>query len=191
MFPSWSWLEWRGDLVFSYWKQKSFKGEEIGMGKHVSTRPRMTEIKALASVSFVEGNDNKIRLQTQVHLFTIRPRVPGPPKYGDPDTSDHFLSHQDGSAIRPPGEDGLSFDWDIIPLLLSDRPELLATLPELALLVRMTGIDYYHQRWNRVLPMLIRRREDGTAERLAIVILSGDDWNHAPATTDHADISLV
>jgi hypothetical protein len=103
------------------------------------------------------------------------------------------LTRQDGSAIRPSYELPFHSD-DLIPLLLGDRADIVDAPAELAFLVRFTGIGEASDiqgKWDRVLAMLIQRNKDGTAERLAVVNLSGDDWFDAPVTAKDADTDIV
>jgi hypothetical protein len=62
MFPSWSWLEWGGDVTFLYWALRHFQNEgwdsfptkDIGIAKHVNTRKSETEAMTVARASIVE-----------------------------------------------------------------------------------------------------------------------------------------
>ena len=202
MFPSWSWLEWRGDLIFPYWARSWLEDEsrdgvyakDVGVANHIYTRKSEAEATTTARVSMVDGHDKKILLKIQGRRFGIVRCVPDPPGYGDTDISDHFLTRQDGSAIRSTQTYELPFHSDVIPLLLGDRSEVLHGPAELAYLVRSTGIEKasdFDGKWDRVLAMLIKRIEDGTADRLTMVNLSGRDWLAAPVSSGRAEIILV
>lgn len=121
--------------------------------------------------------------------------MPGPPEFGAPDTSDHVLTRQGGSVIEPTNTSEQSFHCDsIIPLLLSDQLDIVNASTELAFLVHSTALGHasdHYGKWDRVLAMPIQRKKDGTAERLAIVSLSGTDWSDAPVTAEYRDIILV
>lgn len=136
-------------------------GKNIGIAEVVNTRKSKTKATTIALTSILMGDDQEIRLQTEIHRIDIVRRVLDPPGYRDPDMSDQLLTRLDWTAIQSSQTYKLPlYPYDIIPLLLGDQPDVVEAQAGLAFLVRLTSIERvndFDSAWDRVLAMLIQR----------------------------------